>query len=180
MRFFPVALLAFASSALGYTILFPNEAEGWTDQGPQVLTWHREADDRLNFTVVLSNPGLMGEDQILAALVDGTLLNTTMNPPDSGSTTGWPSPGSGYIVRLVAETTNVTGVLAQSTAFEIEEANITTSTRTPTRRPTSTPINTEQPDAAATDDTLPTSGALSGSTISAAAVAFAMVPALFL
>lgn len=69
----------------------------------------------------------MPSDQVLAALVEGSLGNTTVNPPSAG----WPSPGTGYVVNFVSEVTNLNQILAQSPPFEIELSTIVPSnTRT--------------------------------------------------
>jgi hypothetical protein len=69
----------------------------------------------------------MPTPQVLAALVDGSLGNTTVNPPSAG----WPSPGTGYILNFVTEVTNLNAILAQSPPFEIELSTVVpTSTRT--------------------------------------------------
>jgi hypothetical protein len=56
---------------------------------------------------------------MLAALVDGTLLNTTVNPPGEG----WPT-GKGFQVNLLASDSNST-ILAQSNQFTISAGNTT-------------------------------------------------------
>lgn len=69
----------------------------------------------------------MPTPQVLAALVEGSLGNTTVNPPSAG----WPSPGTGYVLNFVAEVTNLNAILAQSPPFEIELSTVVpTSTRT--------------------------------------------------
>ncbi|KAJ2931708.1 hypothetical protein H1R20_g5529, partial [Candolleomyces eurysporus] len=175
MRFAAV-VLACASTVLGYTLLSPNESEGWTNQGPQRMTWTRVATDRENFTVVLTNPNtaLMPAPQVLAALVDGSLGNTTLNPPSAG----WPSPGTGYVLRMVAEATNINSILAQSPSFEIELSTvIPSSTRTQGgSSQTGTLPNGAQP----TDDTVNNnSGAMSMAAPVALAALAGLVPALF-
>ena len=69
----------------------------------------------------------MPSDQVLAALVDGGLGNTTLNPPSAG----WPSPGPNYRLNIVANVTNLNEILAQSPPFEIELSTVVPSnTRT--------------------------------------------------
>lgn len=63
--------------------------------------------------------------QILAALVDGTLGNTTLNPPSGG----WPT-GSGFRVNLVANDTQLDTILAQSNTFNITDATASASVTT--------------------------------------------------
>jgi hypothetical protein len=61
-------------------------------------------------------------DQVLAALVDGNLGNTTLNPPSAG----WPAPGPNYRLNIIDSTTNET-VLASSPAFDIEHTTVSRS-----------------------------------------------------
>jgi len=61
-------------------------------------------------------------DQILLALTNGDLGNTTLQPPSAG----WPTPGSDYRLLIVDSVTNQTGVLARSQAFDIEEPKVNT------------------------------------------------------
>ncbi|KAJ2916418.1 hypothetical protein MD484_g4015, partial [Candolleomyces efflorescens] len=175
MRFAAV-VLACASTVLGYTVTSPNQSQGWTNQGAQRLTWTRVATDRENFTVVLTNPStaLMPAPQVLAALVDGSLGNTTLNPPSAG----WPSPGTGYVLNIVAEATNLNSILAQSPPFEIELSTVVPSS---TRTTASGSTQTTLPNGAqATDDTVPNkNGAMSIAAPAALAALAGLVPALF-
>ncbi|KAJ3545480.1 hypothetical protein NMY22_g2419 [Coprinellus aureogranulatus] len=177
MRFAAV-LLAVATTALGYTITTPNQSAGWTNQGAQPVAWSRVSTDRQNITIVLSNPDkdLMPTPQVLAALVDGDLGNTTVNPPSAG----WPSPGTGYVVSFVAEVTNLNAILAQSPSFEIELSTVVpSSTRTTPVGSQTTGVSGSTP----TDDTVSPNngnGALSRFGVPVGLVALAgVVPALF-
>ncbi|KIM46359.1 hypothetical protein M413DRAFT_64832 [Hebeloma cylindrosporum] len=108
-------VLALISSAFAYTVLTPNGSQGWTNQGGQPLTWQRVDTDRLNFTVLLTNQKVTGfEPQILAALVDGSLGNTSLNAPSGG----WPT-GTNFRVNLVQDDRNLNTILAQSPEFSI-------------------------------------------------------------
>ena len=49
------ALLAFAASALAYTVTEPDAATGWTTSGPNVVAWTKVSTDAANFTIVLDN-----------------------------------------------------------------------------------------------------------------------------
>jgi hypothetical protein len=176
MRFAAI-VLACATSVLGYSISQPNPSQGWTDNGPQRVVWSRAADDRENVTVVLTNPnrGLMPTDQVLVALLDGSLGNTTVNPPSAG----WPSAGEGYVLQFVANATTLNDVLAKSPAFEIEhdETEPTSTRTTPITTPTTGPgSGTDK--SAPVDDTLG-NGALSKFGVPVALAALAgLVPAL--
>ncbi|KAJ3722417.1 hypothetical protein C8R42DRAFT_775712 [Lentinula raphanica] len=125
MRSAAALTLAFAASACAYSVTFPTETEGWTNSGAQTLIWSRVDTDPLNFTAVLVNndASILADPQILAAQVDGTLGNTTLNPPSGG----WPSPDGGFRVNLVQNTTELNTILAQSPTFNITAANTTSS-----------------------------------------------------
>ncbi|KAF5390531.1 hypothetical protein D9757_002626 [Collybiopsis confluens] len=127
MRSAVALCFAFAASACAYSVTFPTSTEGWTNSGAQTLTWQRVSTDQQNFTAVLVNVNDSSESQVLAAQVDGTLGNTTLNPPSGG----WPSPGDGYRVNLVQNTTELNAILAQSPVFSIKQSN-TTSTSSST------------------------------------------------
>jgi hypothetical protein len=127
MRTSLAILLSLPFVASAYQVLVPNSDPSgeWNTSGSQPLAWSRVDTDPLNFTVILvnqaSNPQV---DQVLAALVDGTLLSTIVNPPSEG----WPS-GNGFQVNLVSSTSNST-ILAQSTKFTINQTNVTTTSTT--------------------------------------------------
>ncbi|KAJ4001838.1 GPI-anchored small secreted protein [Lentinula boryana] len=125
MRSAAALTLAFAASAFAYSVTFPTDTEGWTNSGAQVLSWSRVDTDPLNFTAVLVNndASILSDPQILAAQVDGTLGNTTLNPPSGG----WPAPDGGFRVNLVQNTTELNSILAQSLTFNITAANTTSS-----------------------------------------------------
>ncbi|KAF8204806.1 GPI-anchored small secreted protein [Pholiota molesta] len=119
-------ILAFASSAFAYSVSVPNSSQGWTNQGGQPLVWQRVDTDRQNFTALLVNQQIQGfNPQILAALVDGTLGTTKLNPPSGG----WPT-GAGFRVNLVQDDTDLNTILAQSPTFNITQANVTTTAST--------------------------------------------------
>lgn len=63
---------------------------------------------------------------MLAALVDGTLGNTTVNPPSGG----WPTPGGGYRVNLVQDANDLNTILAQSPEFNITQPTSKSSSTT--------------------------------------------------
>ncbi|KDR83929.1 hypothetical protein GALMADRAFT_55545 [Galerina marginata CBS 339.88] len=164
-------LLAFVSSTFAYTVLSPNGAQGWTNQGGQLLTWQRVDTDRANFTVLLTNQNVTGfTPQILAALVDGTLGKATMNPPNPG----WPT-GSHFRVNLVQDATDLNSILAQSPEFDITPS---TSTSNSTTAAGTTPVTGATPTDANTGGsptdpiTVPTSAAMSDFTVQTALLAF--------
>ena len=61
------------------------------------------------------------DPQILAALVDGTLGKTSLNPPSGG----WPT-GTNFRVNLVQDDRNINAILAQSPEFTINATSSTT------------------------------------------------------
>jgi len=61
------------------------------------------------------------DPQILAALVDGTLGKTSLNPPSGG----WPT-GANFRVNLVQDDSNLSAILAQSPEFTINATASTT------------------------------------------------------
>lgn len=65
------------------------------------------------------------QSEVLAALVDGTLGFTRLNPHNGG----WPT-GSHFRVNLVKDDLDLNSILAQSPEFEITEANSTSTTGT--------------------------------------------------
>lgn len=60
-------------------------------------------------------------DQVLNALVNGTLGNITCNPPSGG----WPT-GDGFRVNLVQDAEHLNSILAQSSQFSINSTSTTT------------------------------------------------------
>lgn len=160
-------LLAFLTSALAYQVLVPNDLQGWTNQGGQPLSWQRVGTDALNFTVVLDNQSISGfSPQVLAALVDGTLGQATMNPPSGG----WPT-GASFRVNFVRDTNSLSTIYAQSVQFNITQGNGTTSSSTMTTVPATTVIATDSPSGTDTDSgqVAPTGSTKSGAFVTYAA-----------
>ncbi|KAF8969472.1 hypothetical protein BDZ97DRAFT_246515 [Flammula alnicola] len=141
-------VLAFATSAFAYSVLSPNAAQGWTNQGAQLLTWTRVDTDRQNFTALLTNQQISGYNpQVLDALVDGTLGKINVNPPSGG----WPT-GSGFRVNLVQDATDLNAILAQSDNFTISQSSSTLSGSTTVNTATGiTIITTPTPTTSGTD-----------------------------
>ncbi|TBU23504.1 hypothetical protein BD311DRAFT_781653 [Dichomitus squalens] len=110
-----LALLAFAASALAYTVTEPDASTGWTTSGPNVVAWQSVSTDPANFTIVLDNQVQQPPTtQVLDALVVGSEGKITVNPPSGG----WKA-GKGFRVNLVADTEHLTTILAQSPQFDI-------------------------------------------------------------
>ncbi|KAF9006552.1 hypothetical protein BDQ17DRAFT_1540354, partial [Cyathus striatus] len=106
-----------AASAFAYQITTPSETVGWTNQGAQSVAWSRVNTDATNFTILLTNEDrsvLPTNNQVLAALVDGTLSKTTVNPPSGG----WPV-GSSFRINFVQDEQNPNTIYAQSSEFNI-------------------------------------------------------------
>ncbi|KAH7887595.1 hypothetical protein F5I97DRAFT_1926030 [Phlebopus sp. FC_14] len=123
MRAFTTVLFA-VSSALAYQVTSPGNSEGWTSAGPNYLKWDRVDTDPLNFTAVLTNTNravMPLDDQVLDALVDGTLGSIVCNPPSGG----WPL-GSGFRVNLAQDAQHLDSLLAQSDEFSITAPSSTT------------------------------------------------------
>jgi hypothetical protein len=113
--------VSFTAPAFAYRVISPGPSAGWNTSGPQTLTWERVGTDPLNFTAVLVNQvNSPPSSQILAALVDGTLLKTAVSPPSGG----WPS-GNGFQVNLVQDQNTLTSILAQSEKFNINASAVT-------------------------------------------------------
>jgi len=125
MRTFATILLSFAALASAYRISVPNPSDGWTNVGSQPIEWVREPTDNVNFTVVLINTAYT---QVLAALVDGNLGRSRVNPPSGGWT-----DGRGFQVLFVDSERNLTGILAQSERFAITSPTSTSSIASRTR-----------------------------------------------
>ncbi|PFH51368.1 hypothetical protein AMATHDRAFT_3034 [Amanita thiersii Skay4041] len=128
MRASAAVLLSLSASALGYLVVVPNPSQGWTNDGSQLVVWERVETDPTSFTVVLTNTDRSVQpinNQVLAAKVDGTLKNMTVNPPSGG----WPV-GRTFRVNFVNNTEDLNTIFAQSDEFEIKRANTTSSTAT--------------------------------------------------
>ncbi|KAG2369639.1 hypothetical protein BDR07DRAFT_1266769 [Suillus spraguei] len=129
MRSSAAILLASIASAFAYQVTSPGSSQGWTTSGPNYLTWERVDTDPSNFTAVLTNnQGAMPQgDQVLNALVDGTLGTIQCNPPSGG----WPQ-GPGFRVNLATDAQNIDQLLAQSNQFDITSTTSSTSSSTTT------------------------------------------------
>jgi hypothetical protein len=138
-------VISFVASALGYTVTTPSQTQGWTNSGAQTLTWTRVDTDPTNFTALLTNQDrsvMPNNNQVLAALVDGTKLTIALNPPSGG----W-IVGAGFQVNLVQDQTDTNTIYAQSTQFNItasssSASSTTTGVTTPTSGNAVTPITT--------------------------------------
>ncbi|OCH92162.1 hypothetical protein OBBRIDRAFT_470023 [Obba rivulosa] len=118
-----VAALVFVASAFAYSISSPNQSAGWTITGPNTVVWSMVSTDPQNFTIVLSNQVVSPPtQQILAALVDGSLGQMTVNPPSGGWQTG-----TGFRVNLVKDANDLDSILAQSDQFAITVASSSSS-----------------------------------------------------
>jgi hypothetical protein len=116
MRIF-AAVLAFATSALAYQVTAPTNATGFVNNGQNTVSWNKVSTDAANFTIVLVNKNIFPNyEQVLAALVVGSLGTTQVNPPS----TGWPS-GSGFQINLVQDSQHLDTLLAQSDDFSFHD-----------------------------------------------------------
>ncbi|KAH0839942.1 hypothetical protein J3R83DRAFT_896 [Lanmaoa asiatica] len=112
MRVLASVLLA-VPLAFAYSVTYPGGSQGWNTTGPNYLMWERVDTDPLSFTVVLTNVNA-ASNQVLDAVIDGTLGITMCSPPSGG----WPS-GSGFRVNLAQDATHLDSLLAQSSEFNI-------------------------------------------------------------
>ncbi|KAL4265040.1 hypothetical protein AB1N83_000296 [Pleurotus pulmonarius] len=132
----------------------------------QLATWTRVDTDPLNFTAVLTNEDrsvMPQNNQILAALVDGTLGQIRLNPPNGG----WPT-GKAFRLNFCRDSQSLEAILAQSNQFDIGQ---TTSVPLSTPRSTTTPVANTSPAATVTQTPPTTSvGAASPSQTSNGAV----------
>ncbi|KAF5364346.1 hypothetical protein D9756_000402 [Leucocoprinus leucothites] len=118
-------LLALAASACAYQVNQPNGVKGWTNVGPQPVTWTRVNTDPSNFTIVLTNQNraIFPQDQVLTAQQDGVVTDTVnCNPPSAG----WPL-GKSFRINFVKSTEEQNTIYAQSNEFEIATPNVTSS-----------------------------------------------------
>jgi len=154
------ALLALVASAFAYQVTFPTATEGWTNSGDQTISWVRVDTDPTTFTALLVNVNDPSITQQLAAQVDGTLSNLTVGPPSAG----WPSPGAGYRVNFVLNTTELNTILAQSAVFSINASTSTSSSASSTTGTVSSSGTTLNVATTATTDTSATDAASSAAT----------------
>jgi hypothetical protein len=158
------ALIPFVAFASAYQVITPNQSVNWTTAGSNTVTWQRVSTDAQNFTIVLVNQHQTPSyEQVLDALVDGTLNKVTVNAPSSG----WPT-GADFQVNFVQDSQDLTTIYAQSGQFSIEPPTTTSSSLgttttpfTPTITPTSTDTETDtdtdlNPTGSVTNTTAPT------------------------
>ncbi|KAJ3576175.1 hypothetical protein NP233_g593 [Leucocoprinus birnbaumii] len=118
-------LLAIVAPTFAYQVTGPSGSKGWTNVGPQPVTWQRVDTDPTNFTIVLTdtNRAELSEDQVLVAQQDGVATNTVnCNPPSAG----WPL-GKTFRINLVKSTEDQSTIYAQSSEFQIAVPNATVS-----------------------------------------------------
>ncbi|TRM61079.1 hypothetical protein BD626DRAFT_502639 [Schizophyllum amplum] len=112
-------LLAFVASAVAITVTEPNASVDWTNKGQQTVKWDAVNTDASNFTIVLTNEDrsvMPDNNQVLAALVDSSLGQTSVGAPSGG----WPTGGT-FRVNFVKSETDLTTIYAQSPEFNITE-----------------------------------------------------------
>ncbi|KII94946.1 hypothetical protein PLICRDRAFT_96135 [Plicaturopsis crispa FD-325 SS-3] len=125
MRATAAVFVSLVASAVAYQVTTPSATSGWTTGGPNTLAWDRVDSDRLNFTAVLVNQDrsvLPTNNEVLAALVDGTKGSITVSAPSGG----WPV-GSAFQVNLVQDSSDVNTILAQSAQFNITSSGSSSS-----------------------------------------------------
>ncbi|TFK28895.1 hypothetical protein FA15DRAFT_488165 [Coprinopsis marcescibilis] len=120
---YPLAVLALlASSAAGFLVAHPNQRQGWSNNGAQVVTWERVSTDPEIFAILLTNVNrdLLPIDIVLARSVDATGDSSLSIDPPTG---GWPTPGGSYRINLVRSDRELNTIYAQSNEFNITAAN---------------------------------------------------------
>ncbi|KAH9939970.1 hypothetical protein B0H21DRAFT_794757 [Amylocystis lapponica] len=123
MIFSVVSVLALTASAFGLTVTSPTNTTGWTTSGDHTVSWSAVSTDPTNITVVLVNMNeFPNYSQVLDALVQTSQGSVNVNPPSSG----WPT-GAGFQVNLVASSTQLTSILAQSDQFTLKQASSSSS-----------------------------------------------------
>ncbi|KAK0468130.1 uncharacterized protein EV420DRAFT_1685622 [Desarmillaria tabescens] len=125
MHFFAVSLsLLFAASTLAYQINEPSGTEGWSNSGPNTISWERVDTDPM------TNRDVLSQDEIILASLDGTLSTMQVNPPDGG----WPI-GRTFRINFVQDSQHQHTILAQSSEFNItseKDTIMAVTTDTPT------------------------------------------------
>jgi len=139
MRAVVIFVLSFVASILGYQILTPGEQNGvqigWTNSGPQSVTWKRVNTDDATFDAVLTNQVMSGfTDQTLATNVDGTTGSTQFSPPSGTFPTG-----AGFRLNFMS-TQQADTILAQSNQFNITASSTSGSTSGTTGGTTGTTV----------------------------------------
>ena len=126
MRSF-IVLASLVASALSYQVVRPSNTSGWTNSGPQTVTWDRVSTDPASFAIVLTNTdrSLLASDILLAKDVDGASASSITIDEPAG---GWPSVGGSFRVNLVRSEDEPNSILAQSNEF-----NVTAGTSSVTR-----------------------------------------------
>jgi len=129
-----VPVLALAASALGLTVTSPANSSDWTTNNTHTVTWSSVSTDVTNFTILLVNENMYPPyNQQLNALVQTSVGSIDTNAPS----TGWPT-GQGYQINLVASTTSLSEILAQSQEFTITPGASSNSSSTSSSTPSST------------------------------------------
>ncbi|KAG6336541.1 hypothetical protein ID866_2563 [Astraeus odoratus] len=161
------AVLLSVSSVLAYQVTYPGGTQGWTTTGPNYLKWDRVSTDPLNFTAVLTNQNtavMPLNNQVLNALVDGTLGVIECNPPSGG----WPV-GDGFRVNLAQDAQHLDSLLAQSDEFSIAASSSTGSVMSMTSTQSASSSNSALTPSATSPSTTPTSSDTSTSPTSSSA-----------
>ncbi|KAH6915062.1 hypothetical protein BKA70DRAFT_1257871 [Coprinopsis sp. MPI-PUGE-AT-0042] len=117
MRSF-IVLASLVASVLSYEVVRPSRTSGWTNQGPQTVTWDRVNTDPDTFSIVLTNTNrdLLASDIVLATNVDGASASSiTIDEPAEG----WPEAGGSFRINLVRSEDELNSILAQSNEFNV-------------------------------------------------------------
>jgi len=147
MRSLLFTLISLVSSACAYLVLTPGNANGWSTAGPNTVTWQMVTTDPQNFAMLLVNQNqgiLPGGQELLAAVVNGSLLTYTVSPPSGGFPVG-----TGFQVNFVKDAQDTNTILAQSGQFAINQSSTTVSPAS-TVNPVITPVTVNPTPAAST------------------------------
>jgi len=151
MRSLLFTLISLVSSACAYLVLTPGNANGWTTAGPNTVTWQMVSTDPQNFAMLLVNQDqgiLPGGQELLAAVVNGSLLTYTVSSPSGGFPVG-----TGFQVNFVKDAQDTNTILAQSGQFAITQSSTTVSPASTVNSVTTSANPTPTPTPAATTAT---------------------------
>jgi len=112
--------LSFVASALAISVTFPSQGSTWSATGPNTLTWTSVSSDPTTFRVVIVDPTQKIQTE-LAASVNTALHTLSVQAPSSGFPIG-----NNWTVDLMGtdQSGNPSGILAQSSTFNITSASI--------------------------------------------------------
>ncbi|KAJ2931699.1 hypothetical protein H1R20_g5522, partial [Candolleomyces eurysporus] len=173
-----LVFLSLLSAAFAFQVTRPSLTQGWTNNGPQTVSWDRVSTDATNFTILLTNTNrqLLPSDVVLASVADAVAASSVMVPPPSG---GWPAAGGSYRVNLVKSATELTTIYAQSTEFNITAGPATASSPSTGTSTARTGTNTATTGTTGTGAANAAGGSSSGTSDNAATTSDVSSPSVF-